>query len=331
MTQVGVGLVQAVSYLEKGEPDPYFSLVLDEVVTSLERGNMLSAALARSGAFDTLFVQLVVVGESHGALVETFARIAVVAENQARRRKALTSALTYPAFLLTVMLAVGLLFVFLIAPGDSGLIKVLGEDVPAPTRLLIFTLNLLTSPYFLGASLLALAVAGLVLRRIYSASKDLRLQLDEFLRSMPVLGGLQTSLDIARALDVVSNSMQVGLDVLKSLQLGANVCQNRANRRDLRNAIQSVTRGMGLAESLQEHTCFPPMVVQLMQVGELSGRLSEMAGQVARMMSEDVERRLDTALKLVEPILLSAGGMVACFVAVAAFMPIMKMVSTFGA
>jgi type II secretory pathway component PulF len=331
MFSSGVGLLDSIEYIERGVSDPDFSLVLKECYKEIANGSSFSRALARhKGTFDSLYIQLIVVGESTGALVQALEQIATLGESRLRRQQHLGSAMAYPICLLTVMFLVCAIFVLFVAPGDSEFMKLLGDDVPWPSQVLITVSSFLQNPLFLSASLLSILSLVLIFRRFYSTSTGFRWQFDALIRRVPVIGELDNNLDTARLLDVVSTCLQVGLDVISSLKYGAAMCRNECNRRDLKEAIQGVTRGEMVAEALGSYTSLPPLAICLIDVGEVSGKLQEMTAHTAQMISEDVNYQIDVALELVEPILLCVGGTVAGFVAIAAFLPIMRLVANFS-
>ncbi len=327
MLQAGVSLPNSLSYLEIGEPNPAFRSVLQGCLDTVLKGFPLSTGMRRYSAFSTLTVEMVANGEKMGSLVATFGHLSTLQERQIERRQRIVSAMAYPLCLLTVMLLVVGLFVTFVAPGDEGLFAVLGDDVPWPSQVLIALSGWLSNPWLMGVTALILGTCVGGFRKIYRDSPAFRLQVDTFCLDLPVIGPLLSRLDSARCLDVLASSLKVGLSIVAALKNSIRVASNAKFRQDLEAANSAIMQGQGLGSALADSTSIPRFATSLIEVAEEAGQLDEALERTAAILDDDVNDALSRAVALAEPLLLSVGGVAAGFVAVATFLPIIRLVS----
>lgn len=328
MLAAGVSLPHSLMYLEKGEPNAAFAKVLAQVADTVLKGHPVSAAFRRHPqVFNTLTVEMVANGESTGALAATFGHLAHLNERYLQRRQRVVSALAYPCCLLVVMVIVVGLFVTFVAPGDDGLFSALGHDVPWPSRVLIAISKFVSNPWLVlgGSSLVAGAVMGF--RHAYLSSASFRLRVDTECLRLPVIGRLLTRLDSARCLDVMASSLKVGLSIVQALKNGIRVVANDKFRQALQLANADVMNGQGLGTALARNTPIPRFATSLIEVAEEAGELDSVLDRLAAILDEDVNDALGRAVALAEPVLLCLGGLAAGFVAIATFLPIIRLIS----
>lgn len=331
MMGAGIPLADSVAYLERGETEPRFQGVLVDVHRALSSGHPFSRSLGRhSGLFPPTVIELIAVGEKTGALLASLEQVALLYERQSERRQRIGAALTYPLCLAAVMLVVMVLFVKVLGPRDQGLMGMLGKDVPWPTRVLLAMSDFLSQPLWWGAALAVMIFLVLLVRRQYHQRAELRERCDALLLNLPVLGSLFSKLEGARALDALGSSLRVGLPLMSALSNAGRTVSNSSFRGRWSEASVLIRDGQGLAVALTAQGCFPRLVTSLVEVGESSGKLEEMLGRAAGLLDEEVNDSVDQALSLLEPLLLAVGGAAAAFVAVATFMPVMRLVSTLG-
>lgn len=327
MLQAGVSLPNSLSYLEVGEPNPAFQAVIKGCLDTVLKGFPLSTAMRRYGAFSTLSVEMVANGEKMGSLAQSFGHLATLQERQIERKQRVVSAMAYPLCLLTVMLLVVGLFVTFVAPGDEGLFSVLGDDVPWPSQALITLSAGISNPLLMGAMVLFLAASTLGFRKAYRDFASFRFKVDSFCLDLPVIGRLLSRLDSARSLDVLASSLKVGLTIVQALKNSVRVVSNDKFRSDLEKANGAIMEGQGLGSALAESTSIPRFATSLIEVAEEAGQLDSALERTAAILDEDVNDALGRAVALVEPLLLCLGGAAAGFVAIATFLPIIRLVS----
>ena len=328
MIQAGISLPDSFSYLEKGETNPAFRKVLASCLDVILKGLPMSAGMKKHPeVFPVLTIEMVANGESTGALVNTLGQLAMLQERGQERVLRVKAALAYPTCLLVVMLLVVALFITFVAPGDEGMFGVLGDDVPWPSKVLIALSAFLTNPLLMLGAAAVITTCVLLFRRAYYESADFRLAVDRYCLSLPVVGRLLARLDSARSLDVLASSLRVGLSIVQALKNAIRVVSNEKFRRDLIDANEAIMGGVGLGVALARTTRIPRFATSLIEVAEEAGELDNALERSAAILDEDVNDALGQLVALAEPLFLTLGGLAAGFVAVATFLPIMRLIA----
>lgn len=267
---------------------------------------------------------MIAVGERTGGLTESALRLADLTERQFRLRRSITSALAYPAVLLGVILAVGALFVLVIAPGDQGLFAMFGGKLPWPSQVLVSLSKGLRSPWFWILVGVVLPALGLAAGRLLRAWPGLRLAVDTWLWRAPLVGELVRKSLSARVLAVLSASLRVGIPALEAMNLARQVAVNQVLDQGLARATERFREGTDLATALEAQQVFPRVVTALMAVGQETGTLDGLLNRACVLFEEDVEAALTRLSKMLEPLLLALAGLAATFVALATLLPVLE-------
>ena len=314
----GVPLVRAADVLRRQTSSEALRLILDRAHERLLKGMSLSQILrAFPGVFNNLAVGLVLSGEKTGSLVNVLERLADLEERRLRRRAGAISALVYPILLLLSTLAVGAIFLIFVAPGDQSLFALGSGPPPWPSRVLMA----LGNPQIwivLGVLLVFLWLGLGALYRRFPLAWDARL-----LR-IPVVGEWLRDTQVARVLDVLSGSLPVGFAVTEALKLAQHVCTNREFARRFSAAVESVYNGLGMGESLARTEMFPRFVTATIEVAEESGQMDDVLSRLCVSVDEQVQDSLDLVTSLVGPLFLGCAGVLAGFLALAIFLPIVS-------
>lgn len=331
MLAAGLPLAQCLDYLASSESDPQLVSALEEIHTQVCSGQRLSMAMtlpAMRGLFSKVMVGLVQLGENTGGLVDSLFRIAELCETQLRLRRAVISALTYPFFLFLAIIAMGLFFTLVLAPGDAGLFSALGSELPLPTQMMISLSQKLRSPtWVLGVSG-AGALAYLLFVRRMRSDESFRLKVHGLALRIPIAGPLVVKTVSAQMLYVLACALQVGMSTSDSLKLAREVCTNLQLRNRFDLALADFREGTDLAEALQRHEVFPHLVITMVHMGLEVGNLELVLAKISVMYEEDVTTSLTAATQLAEPILLAFAGAMSAFLALATLLPIINVVNT---
>lgn len=328
MLEAGISLPDSLVYLEKGETDPELHEVIQGCLSGILRGQPLSAGMRKfPKTFSPLMIEMVASGENTGSLASTLGHLASLTERQQDRRQKVLSALAYPCCLFFVMTIVVLIFVVFVAPGDDGLFRSLGDEIPWPSQVLIGVSKFVTNPLLLGGAVGILALLVFALRKSYRENSSFRYRVDELCLGLPVVGRLVVRLEAARVLDVLGSSIRIGLSVVTALNNGIRVCANARFRDDLGRALEAISVGSGIGSALSEYTQVPRYATSLIEVAEESGQLDHVMARAAATLDEEANSALAQLVSLAEPLLLCLGGLAAGFVAVATFLPIIRLIS----
>ena len=322
MINSGLPLLRCLSILEQQTSSGELTKILVQIRTDVEQGSSLSQALAKHPkAFSKLYVAMVRAGETSGSLDSVLLRVADTQEKEVALRRKVKSAMTYPTvvfFLVIVILVAMLVFV---VPTFEQLYKDLGGTLPAPTKILIGASQIVRKYFLFVIGGAALSVWGL--RRWILTDKGRR-AFDRFKLKLPVFGGLfhKTALSrFSRTLGVLSKS---GVPILQALDIVAETVGNSVMADAVRDIQSSVKEGESITKPLSRHQIFPPMVVQMMAVGEETGALDTMLEKIADFYDQEVEATVDALTSLIEPLLIAVVGGTVGVIVISLYLPLFK-------
>ncbi len=329
MVQVGIPLVTSLETLTNQTDHPRLRQALSDVTRAVEAGASFSEALQRHPAiFSALFINMVRAGEASGKLDEVLRRLAAFAKRQAELREQVKTAMTYPALLLVTGIAASTFLVLGIIPKFVKIFMEAEVPLPLPT-LLLYGLSQALRHSGLGM-LLGLAAAWVAAGRLLKTPAGRR-WLDQWLLKIPVVGALIRQAAIARLTRTLETLFSSGVPVLESLEIAERTCGNAVIGDVCRTVQANVRQGGTLADPLRASPEFPPMVVQMLAVGEASGTLDHMLGEVADHFDELIRYSLKRLTSLIEPLfLIIMGGMVA-FIMASVLLPLFRMVNVIRA
>jgi len=302
LLRAGLPLAQALETLAGLADNPVMADIAAAVNKEVRAGKSLSAALEQTDpGFDRFYCNMVRAGESSGALDIALERLAAFRANRSELRQALTSALIYPAILLTLALvAVAVLLAFVV-PQFTQLFAEAGRDLPLLTRIVAGAGELVSNWWWLIIMLLALAAWWL--RRDWSDPAG-RARWDARLLRLPLVGGLIRKLQTARFTRTLSSLLTNGVNLLPALEIAKEIVGNAVMARALDDVTRRVREGEGLAKPLADAAVLPAMATQLIRLGEASGRLEPLMVQVADIYERDVQTALKRLLTLAEPVII---------------------------
>jgi type IV pilus assembly protein PilC len=299
MVNSGLSLLRSLTILEEQTECKPLAKVLAQVRTEVEGGRALSDALAvHPKVFPPLMVNMCRAGEVGGFLDKSLLQVATNYEAEVKLRGKVKSAMTYPV-VVAVMAVLGVTGMLLfIVPTFKEMFASLGGTLPAPTRFLVFLSELLkaTMPFVV----------------------------DPLKLKLPVFGNLFQKISVARFTRNLGTMISSGVPILQALDIVADTTGNVVVGRAVRDVQESVRQGESLARPLLDHPVFPPMVVQMMSVGEDTGALDEMLRKISEFYDQEVEATTEALTSLIEPIMIAVMGVVIGGMIIALYMPIFK-------
>jgi type IV pilus assembly protein PilC len=294
------------------------SAVRDEVKT----GALLSSAFQSQGIFPPMYITTVMAGERAGSLVEVLDRYIGYQKLALTVRKKLLTSLIYPALLFTLVLALIVFLITYVVPKFAELYSTLNAELPTATLILV-AISTTASSYILVAFLaLAAGVAGLY---FWSRTEGAQETIDRFTMRLPLFGEIWTKFQVAQLARVLSTLLLGGIPLLQALATAGESVGSRLIRKSLNQAAQLVREGQPLSESLAKTGIFPPLAIDMMEVGESTGALPTMLGSVAEFYEEDVQTKLQAVLSLIEPVIMLFMGAFVAFVLIALYLPIFSL------
>jgi len=325
MINSGLSMLRSLYILAEQTESKPLAAVVNQVRLDVERGSSLSAALAKHPkAFNRLFVAMVRAGEAGGVLDSVLQRLATTIEKQVELRRKVKSAMTYPAVVsLLVLLLVTAMLLFVI-PMFQNIYKSLGGKLPMPTQVLIDVSNVVRHLWFVVFAAEAAAVYAF---RKWINSEEGRKRWDTIKLKMPVFGGLARKTALARFGRTLSALVRAGVPILESLDIVCETSGNWVVAQAVRDTQQQVKRGEPLSRRLEDHDVFPPMVVQMMAVGEETGALDEMLDKIADFYDQEVEATVNALTSLIEPILIVVMGVVIGGMIISLYLPMFDVIN----
>jgi type IV pilus assembly protein PilC len=325
MIDAGLPLVQCLEILGTQEEDKHFSAVILQTRADVEAGASLADAMKKHPkTFDALYSNMIAAGEAGGILDTILKRLATYIEKAVKLKSQVKSAMIYPAAI--VVFAVGVVAVILwkVIPSFANLFEGLGATLPLPTRIVISASNLTAQlmPYITGG----VVVAGVAFRRYY-ASEDGRYRVDRLLLRIPVIGPVLRKIAVARFCRTLSTLIASGVPILDGLDITAKTAGNAIIEEAVQTTRKSIERGETIAAPLRQTGVFPPMVVQMIGVGEATGALDTMLGKIADFYEDEVDTAVAGMLTLLEPIMIGFLGIVVGGIVISMYLPIFELIS----
>jgi general secretion pathway protein F len=321
----GLPLMDALSVLVEQEETPGLKAALSSVRDSVREGSSLADALkANPKAFSQLYINMVSAGEMSGTLDITLDRLADFLEEQVRFRGRIAAALAYPAFMTVIGLGM-LFFIFsFVMPRVVGMFEDMKQQLPFITVMLLAFVRFFSS--FWWAILIALGGAAYYIRKYINTPVG-RETLDARLLRLPVFGGLIRMIAVSRFTRTLGTLLQSGVSTLTALDIVKSVVGNMVLADAIQKARENVREGESIADPLRRSGLFPPVVVQMIAVGEKSGELEKMLLKVSDSFDRTVETRITGLMALMEPVIILTMGLIIGFVVIAIMLPMLEMSS----
>jgi type IV pilus assembly protein PilC len=320
MMGAGLTLLRALGILEEQTTRPKLKAALVEVRTEVERGSNLSTAMsAHPDQFPLLMVNMIQAGEAGGFLDDALARIARMYEADANLRAKIKSALTYPIIVLIFSLLMGTGVIIFIVPIFEKMFKQLGGKLPLPTQIMV---DLSHNMIWILPIVIVLVLGGLKgYRTAYRDNDAFRLRADRFKLRLPVFGPLFTKLAISRWARNLGTLLGVGVPIIQALDIVGGTAGNALIAEAMHEVRDSVRMGGLMSTPLEKNDLFPGMVVQMLQVGEETGQITDMLDKVADFYDREVETATEALTSALEPILTVLMGVVIGTMVVCLYLP----------
>jgi type IV pilus assembly protein PilC len=320
MINSGLSLLRALSILTEQTENKELARIIGEVRNDIETGNSLSVAMAKHpDVFPPLMVNMCRAGEVGGFLDSVLLQIAENFEAEVKLKAKIKSAMTYPVvvFVIAILAVVGMLL--FIVPVFAGMFEDLGGELPAPTKVLVFLSGAMKLLAPLG---LVAFIAFLIVWPKVKNKAQVRNVVDPLKLKMPIFGQLFQKIALSRFSRNLGTMMHSGVPILQSLDIVAETTGNVVLEHAVRDVQESVRSGEALARPLEQHAVFPPMVVQMMAVGEDTGALDSMLHKISDFYDQEVEATTEALTSLIEPLMIAVLGAIIGSMIIALYMPI---------
>ncbi|MEK9146761.1 MAG: type II secretion system F family protein [Patescibacteria group bacterium] len=327
MISAGLPLTDALVILEKQAKNTAFARIIAEIVADVEGGMSLSAALSKhKGVFDTVYVRLVEAGETGGVLDKILAKLAETLEKEREFKSKTRGAFVYPVIVIGVMIIVITIMMVFVIPKLTSLYEEIGAALPLPTRILIAVSNFMRGYWWLLLILLAAAINGL---RIFAKTPAGAILISRLVLKLPIWGKIRKTLVLAQFTRTLGLLIGAGIPIITALRVVADLLATPQFREAIESAINRVERGSPLYQPLATNPIFPPIIGQMLRVGEETGKMDEVLVRLSVYFegeSENLIRNLTTAL---EPVILVILGVGVGILVLSIILPIYNLTAQF--
>lgn len=328
MIDAGLPLVQSLEILSSQQEHNLFKNIIREIREDVEGGSTFAAALKRHpGTFDDLYTNLVVAGEEGGILDTILIRLASYIEKAEALRKKVKSALVYPSAIVGVAVIVVMILMIFVIPVFETMFSSAGQTLPLPT-LIVLTMSKLIKKYVV--IIIPLCILIFFLLKKYHQTENGRALIDSLLLKLPVFGPLFQKIAVARFSRTLGTLVSSGVPILDGLTIVSKTSGNKTIETAILSARTSIREGETIAEPLGRSGMFPPMVIQMISVGESTGALDSMLSKIADFYEEEVDVAVGNLTSLLEPLLMVFLGVVIGGVVISMYLPIFQMASAVG-
>jgi type IV pilus assembly protein PilC len=329
MIEAGLNVVSALVILEEQTDDKYLAAIISELRADVEGGLLLSQAMGRHPkVFSRLYVSMVEAGEAAGILDQVLDRVAFQIEKETQIKRRVKGAMIYPTMVLIFATLVLIGMLMFLVPIFVGIFAQLGGELPMLTQWVVNASNLLRDKYYIIFPALGIAFFGI---RKYKKTEAGRQLWDRMKLKIPMkIGQVVLKVTMARFSRTLSTLVAAGVDIIKALEITGATSGNWVVEQALAEVRAKVHEGVPIATPLVENPVFPPMVAQMVKIGEETGELEKMLGKIADFYEDEVDASIQSLTSIVEPIMMLLVGLMVGVIIIAMYLPMFKMLTLIG-
>jgi len=329
-TMIGAGLpmVQCLEILAQQSDSAELRKVIGQVKESIQAGTTLAEALSRhKKVFDELYVNMVDAGEIGGALDSILLRLAAYREKADALVRKVRGALIYPSVILIVAIGATFLMLTFIVPVFAKMFAGVGAELPGPTKFVLGLSHFLKSNFVTGLILLVLLVIGF---RFYIRTEQGCLLFDKLFLKLPLIGDLLRKSAISRFTRTLGTLISSGVSILDALDITAKTAGNKVIQNAIKKSVISIAEGETITQPLKETGVFPPMVTQMISVGEKTGGLDDMLNKIADFYEEEVDAAVSALTSIIEPVVIIFMGGIVGGILISMYLPMFDIIGKIG-
>ncbi len=328
MINAGLPLVKCLNILSEQTESPVLTEIISDVQHEVEMGRSLSEALSKHpDTFKELYTSMVKAGEIGGVLDDVLLRIATTLESEDEIKRRIKSAMTYPLAMLGISLLLLIVMLVFVVPTFEKMFADMGATLPFLTRIIMTLSHFLVS--WKGAIFIIAVIVGIVYLRRWVKTPGGRKKLDTLKLKMPVFGTLFHKMSLSRFSRTLGTLVASGVPILQALEITSKTVGNVLVGEAVDNVRAGVKEGDSIARPLGQSDLFPPMVTQMLAIGEETGALDTMLNKVSDFYDSEISATVEALTSLLEPLLIVFLGLVVGIIVIALYMPIFSMITQF--
>jgi type IV pilus assembly protein PilC len=329
MIEAGLNIVASLVILEEQTDDAYLAAVISELRGDVEGGLLLSQAMARHPkVFNELYVSMVQAGEASGMLDQVLDRVAEQIEKETKLKRRVKGAMVYPTVVFTFASLVLVAMLMFIVPIFARIFTTLHGQLPFLTRVVVKASDVLRERWYIVFPLIALLIWG-GLR--YKNSESGRPKWDALKLRIPLkIGDVVLKVTMARLLRTLATLVAAGVDIIKALEIAGSTAGNWVVEKALAETRVKVQEGVPIAEPLTADPTFPPMVSQMIRIGEETGELEQMLSKIADFYEDEVDAAVQSLTSIIEPLMMIGVGFMVGIIIISMYLPMFKLMQLIG-
>lgn len=328
MSSAGLPLIQCLDILQEQTEQLVLKKAIMQVATDIQGGGSLADSLGKhKKIFSELYCQMIAAGEAGGILDTILLRLAEYLEKADALRRKIKGAMTYPIIVAIVACAAVTILMVFVVPIFANMFGESGAKLPLPTRIVMGVSDFLR--HWILAILVAIGFGLFSFFRYYKTDKG-RYQIDSLLLRSPVFGDLERKSCISRFTRTLGTLLNSGVSIIDALQVTAKTAGNKVLELGIYRTLESISGGQTIADPLKATGVFPPMVIQMIAVGERTGGLSDMLVKISDFYDDEVDAAVESLTAMIEPLVIVVLGSIIGGVLVAMYLPMFEMAGTVG-
>ena len=324
MINSGLPMVQCLDILSEQMEKEYFKKIVSTVKTDVEGGSTLSDALGKHTIFSELYVNMVDAGEAGGILDLILNRLAVYLEKADALARKVKSALMYPTVVCVVATGATIFMLVFIIPTFARMFSDFGGELPLPTKIVMALSTFLRTKWYL---LVGGTTAAIILFKRFKATETGQMKLDQLMLKIPVLGTVIRKSAVARFTRTLGTLVSSGVPILSGLEITAKTAGNKVVEKAVNATKESISQGNTIADPLKASGVFPPMVTQMISVGEQTGALDEMLDKIANFYDDEVDTAVEALTSVIEPVMIVVMGVIVGGMLISMYLPMFKLIN----
>ena len=328
LINAGITAVMSLDILYQQTEKKALRKSIGQVYEAVQKGELMSEAFRKQGEiYPELFINMVMTGESGGNLDSVLLSMADHYEKENKLNNKIKGALVYPIILTILSVAIVTFLLTVVMPTFTGMIISGGAEIPAPTRILLAISDFLVNYWYIAIGIITLIVIGI---RGFKRSEKGKLWWDTNKMKLPVIGKSLRMIYSARFARTLSTLLSSGIQMLLGIEITARVINNQLIHDKLNIMIEDIRKGSSLSVSLRKTNEFPPMIYNMISVGEESGLLDDILAKTAAFYDEESESAIQRIVGLIEPLMIVVMGFMIGFIVISMFLPMITMIETVG-
>lgn len=327
MITSGLPLTDSLVVLQKQTENEKLRKVVSQITEDIQGGGSFSSALAKHEAvFSLAYISVVRAGEASGTLDKVLLKLADTLERDREFEGKIKGAMVYPIIIVSAMLLVGAIILIFVIPKLSEVYKGLNLTLPLPTLILIAISDFLVHFWWL---VIILGFGGFVALRRYRKTPEGALAIDRFLLKIPVMGKLNRDSSLTTLTRTLGSLVGAGVPILEALKIAGETATNATHRQAVSKAASTVEKGGTLSKALGADDSFPPIIPQMVSVGEETGKMDEVLDKVSHFFEQEVEQEVRTLTTALEPIIMVVLGIMVALLMISIILPIYSITQAF--